>query len=84
MSVENCKVYAALSRRKNHVSELRDPEKWVQMWMEARYWLATSPDAPKTAYKVALKFKNLHTLTQRELGINAISYAISDYFMQFR
>ena len=30
--------------------ELRDPEEWGQMWMEACYWLATSPDAPKTAY----------------------------------
>ena len=36
--------------RKNPASELRDPEKWTQMWMEARHWLATSPDAPKTAY----------------------------------
>ena len=36
--------------RKNPTSELRDPEKWTQMWMEARHWLATSPDAPKTAY----------------------------------
>lgn len=31
--------------------ELRDADAWNQMWMDARHWLATSPDAPSESYE---------------------------------
>lgn len=31
--------------------ELTDPDAWTAMWTEARTWLATSPEAPKSSYQ---------------------------------
>ncbi|MDE2791440.1 MAG: phytanoyl-CoA dioxygenase family protein [Paracoccaceae bacterium] len=41
--------FTARSRR-NPASEFADAGKWNQMWRETRTWMATSPDAPTTAF----------------------------------
>ena len=37
--------------RSNPSRELRDAEEWTAMWLKARRWLATSPDAPRQSFE---------------------------------